>query len=169
MSQQQNVLELYAIHDNFSKSDVIEKIGDRIISEETKKRSDEEIYFDVRKNGKIKSIPRQIENYLKSAGNLLDGSFYDIKTRNNNGSDITYHIGDSTMKINITPLKAGSDTGDPEGCNWEVYGYELSATALGKDSKEIIDKFSDQLKQLGFNIVNKEEFMENPYTPPLSF
>jgi hypothetical protein len=169
MSQQQNILELYAIHDSFSKADVIEKIGERIISKETKERSDSEIYFDVKKNGKIKSIPTQIENYLKSAGKLLDGSFYGVKTQSNNGSDITYHIGDSTVKINITPLKAGSDTSDPEGCDWEVYGYELNAIALGKDSKEVIDNFSNQLKQLGFNIVDKEEFMNNPYAPPLSF
>lgn len=153
MSSQKIVLELYAIHDNYSKEEVVSKVGDKIVSKNVKKRRDGEIYSDVYQKKELRNIPSLIEKYLGSAGTLLDGSFYGAHEHELN---LTYHIGGSTVKISMSPLRAGSDTGDPEGCSWAVFGYNFSADFAGKDSKKVSEKVSKELKRMGFEIVDKE-------------
>lgn len=168
MSTQKNILELYAIHDKFSKAEITEKVGDRTVSQGFKRREDSQIYHDVKKKGGPTSVTKKLESYLDSVGTLINGYHSDFRFSSRE-NEMTYHVGGSSLQISIAPLKAGQDLSDPEGCDWATYGYELSAKVTGSDSKGVAYDFSDQLKKLGFNMVTKEEFQNNVHSRPISF
>ena len=159
MSIQKNILELYAVHDNFLTVVLTEKNlgGDLTKEPYTKKRDPEEIYFDAHKKEKeTREIPKKIETYLNSVGTLLDGSFYGINQ--SDGTELTYHIDGNTAKINISPLCAGRDYGDSEGIDWTVFGYRIHSNSVGKGSKKVLSDFMDRLAKLGFKEIDGKEF-----------
>lgn len=158
MSLQKSVLELYAVHDKYSKKEVVTRIPGRKDEVKIENREDSDIYWDVKDDKELRKIPELIEKYLNRSGEMLRGSFYGI--RDSGDHDFTYHIGGSTVKIDIESMKAGRDTSDYEGTDWEVFGYKFSAKITGSDSKKILGDMSKNLIGIGFSIVDKEKFSE---------